>query len=356
MRDHLGHGFFILLTIVSITGATESPAPEEPTSKREAQIRLGYEVFFDAGVLSRDGTMSCAFCHKPDRKYGWSDGRKIAIGGRPANGQIPGLLGVRRTKSLIGLASQEDRPLNWDGRAYGIHRQCFQAVADPLVLAHNSIGDMVARCNSRPRYRYLASIAYNKNGVDERELRDCITEFIKTIRWDDLPMDRLAQGKKTALPETAIRGWDVFQEHCVKCHIPERDWRDDTYHNVGISIRSGGRTDRLRGAITGRPEDNYTVRTPGLRGVSLHPPYMHDGSLEDLEDVVDYFAFGGRFKNKGAGEELRDTRIDPHVAEISIPDAKDRADLTAFLELATQEHDSYPDYPNPHIKREERAP
>lgn len=332
----------VLFEIHSRTSVAQSP--KIPPVKAAEQ--LGYELFFDAEVLSVDGTMSCASCHIPDPKFGYSDGRKIAVGRINAQGSPLGLLGVRNTRTLINVAGIEDGLQDSDGRLKGVMQSCVQAVTDPLVLGHASIDDMVARAARRPRYQELARLAYGSPGVTDTRLRSSLVYFLRKLRSDDLPADRLAAGIKVDLPESALRGWQVFQRHCTVCHAPENDWRDEDFHNIGISSRSLS-SDRGRGAITGNASDNFSFATPTMREIVKTGPYMHDGSLKSLDDVVGYFAYGGIYRRNG--QLLRDPAIDPLVAPIRYS-KREAADLKDFLELGFQ-GENYPFFDDPHKKK-----
>ncbi|HEY1599700.1 MAG TPA: cytochrome c peroxidase [Pirellulales bacterium] len=312
-------------------------------SAEAARVRLGYEIYFDAGVLSLEGTMSCASCHKPDPKFGYSDGLRVAIGQRGAAGSGLGLLGVRNVPSLVNVGDKYGHACNADGRA-GLGNACLQAVADPLVLGMPSVAAAVDRANTRERYRQLSRIAFGHETLSEKEFRACVVAFLKTLRSDDLPADRLAKGLPTALPPAPLRGWKIFQTHCVSCHQPENGWRDFKYHNVGIASRSRS-SDRGRGAVTNVASDDFCFATPSLAECAKSPPYMHDGSLKTLADVVAFFGAGGRYIVNG--RVLRDPDIDPEVAAIELGAAQ-QADLVSFLELGFQGA-GYPYRENPHL-------
>ena len=311
---------------------------------RAAVERIGYEVFFDRSVCSLRGTISCADCHNPDPRFGWSDGRKVAVGdfGNP-NAPL-GIMGVRNSRSLVSCYHLEHRLVWGDGRTQGLFAQCMTATQDPRVGAMPSVQAVVDRINARPHYRELALAAYASASISEGQLRECMVAFLKTIRSDDLPADRLAAGLPVNLPASAIRGWNIFAAHCIICHQPENDWRDYEFHNAGICARSRS-SDLLRGAVTGRVEDNYKVATPTLREIAKTPPYMHDGSLPLLADVVAYFGAGGRYIV--SGEMLRDPNIDEQIKSISLT-KNEQSDLVDFLTLGFQNPpDKYPYRSNP---------
>lgn len=343
MRRLLFGGLAVAATLAAFPLRSPAQPPEVPPLK--AAERLGWELFFDSEVLSVDGTMSCASCHIPNPKFGYSDGRKIAVGRINSNGARLGLLGVRNTRSLLNISDIEDGLQDGDGRLKGVMQSCVQAVTDPLVLGHASIADMVARAAAKPRYQELARIGYGSPGVTDARVRSSLVYFLRKIRMDDLPADRIAAGLDSGLPNSAVRGWKVFEKHCVACHAPENGWRDNEFHNIGISSRSAS-TDLGRGAVTGQAKDNFAFATPTLVGCASTQPFMHDGSLRSLDEVVGYFAFGGAFKR--GGQVLRDPNIDPLVAQIRYS-RREAADLKDYLELGFQGH--YPFFENPHKQK-----
>jgi cytochrome c peroxidase len=366
--NQLTLAIFALLALVcslATSASAQQPRPMQ-ISPAAAKERLGLEWFFDP-ALSVDFKETCAHCHNPDPKYGWSDGRKVAVGRIATASTRTGFLGIRNTKTLIDCWRLENRPCNADGRAPGLAAQCLQAVTDPLVLGMPSIDLLLQRINTNGHYRDLASMAWAptpadvqraaqggdpRTAVNDPMLRDGMVAFLKTIRSDDLPADRLAAGLKVSLPDNALRGWVVFQNHCIVCHQPENGWRDFEYHNIGIDSRSRS-NDTGRALISGNPVDNHKYLTPSLSEVAKHGPYMHNGSMT-MDEVVTYFQFGGQFlipgrpTNHPKGTVLRDPNIDPLVAGISYTNA-DALDLRAFMLLGFQ-GPRYPFRRNPHEK------
>jgi len=166
---------------------------------------------------------------------------------------------------------------------------------------------------------------------------------LKTIVSENCPADALAAGEESGLPDSALRGWKVFEANCLVCHKADSDWRDYEFHNIGIASRSQS-TDRGRGAITNVTEDNFKFATPTLREIAKTAPYMHDGSLKDLLEVALFFAAGGRYK---IGDQIyRDPDIHPLVKQIGFT-LEEAYDLRDFLELGFQGA-RYPYKRNPH--------
>lgn len=320
----------VLAVVLSQRARSDEPIA---VSHFAAQARLGYEVFFDRDVCSLRRTICCADCHRPDPHFGWSDGLVVAVGDYGNPNAPLGILGIRNTRTLVSCYALEYRLVWGDGRTQGLLSQCMTATQDPRVGAMPSVQAVVDRINAKPHYVSLIQAAFPLvPKLTEARLQECMVAFLKTIRSDDLPADRLAAGLSTHLPAGALRGWDIFKLHCTSCHQPENDWRDYKFHNVGIASRSRS-SDTGRGAVTGQAADNYKFATSTLRECGKTQPYMHDGSLPTLKDVVALFGAGGRFMLDG--EVRRDPNIDERIKAISL-NASQQSDVADFLELAFQ--------------------
>lgn len=329
---------FIVANDCSATAQQSRPVRAEITISPEAAKRqIGCLEFFDKN-FSITGKMSCATCHNPDRKLGWGDGLDCLVGARGAtvlgNYYELGIPGIRNTMSVINCFTRKDKPCWRDGRTEGLYYQCWAATADQQVLGMPTYQSVVDRMNQQPRYRELTKIAFGVDLISEQQARVCMVEFLCTIRWENLPCDRLAAGLKTEMPPSVVRGFKVFDKHCTVCHQPDNDWQDDLYHNIGIASKG----DIGRQGVTGLAADRNAFRTSDIRGVCRTAPFMHDGSFKSIERVVRYKGGGGRYFVGTQG--YRDPNIDPLIAKISLTE-QEILDCTAFLELATQD-ENYP--------------
>jgi cytochrome c peroxidase len=258
------------------------PVPESnPLSP--AKIALGRKLFFDKR-LSRDGTLSCASCHDP--KLAFSDGRKVARG-------IGGAEGTRSAPAIVNRGY--GKSFFWDGRAKTLEQQALEPILNPKEL-----GMTEAEVERR-------------TGLKITEVAAALASYVRTIRSGDSRFDRYAAGKQHALSDLEKAGLALFRgkARCNTCHIGP-NFSDEQFHNTGIAWRDGGLTDS--GAGEGR------FKVPTLREVSRTAPYMHDGSLATLEDVVDYYDRGGN-PNPGLDEDL-------HPLHLS---AEEKRALAAFL-------------------------
>jgi cytochrome c peroxidase len=257
-------------------------------------IALGRRLFFNRN-LSRDGQLSCAGCHDPQRAF--SDGRPV--------------VGARRAPTLVNR--DRGRSFFWDGRAATLEQQVIQPIFDPteMGMTRESVEALI---RSEP-YRTL----FNGAPTLDR-FAVALASYIRTITSGDSPYDRFERGEKTALTRAEIRGLFLFRREagCSACHNGP-NLTDEDFHNTGIASRAGARADPGRAGVTGDAKDRGAFKTPTLREVARRGPYMHDGSLSTLEQVVDYYDRGG----EGAG-------LDPHMRPLHLT-AGEKQDIVAYL-------------------------
>ncbi|HYI94478.1 MAG TPA: cytochrome c peroxidase [Bryobacteraceae bacterium] len=250
------------------------PAPDANPLTIE-KIKLGRQLFFDKR-LSRDRSMSCASCHDP--KFGFGDSRKLAVG-------VGGKLGSRRAPRIVNRVYGSS--FFWDGRASTLEDQVLKPISDPNEM---DLG--------------LAE-AVSRVGLEESTLRNALASYVRTILSGDAPYDRYLQGDRTALTEQQRFGLKLFsgKAGCASCHVGP-NLTDERFHNTGI----GGPADDGRFSVTRKPEDQSAFKTPSLREVALTPPFMHDGSLATLEDVIEFYDKGGK-PNPNLDSDIRQLHL-----------------------------------------------
>jgi cytochrome c peroxidase len=261
------------------------PTPENNPLSIE-KIALGRKLFFDKR-LSRDGSIACASCHDPNLAF--SDARPVALG-------IAGRKGTRRSPRIANRAY--GKSFFWDGRAATLEEQVGGPIANPLEM------DLpVAEAASRL-------------SLSETELRRALASYVRTILAGDSPYDRFVAGDRNALDAQAQEGLKIFRGKggCIACHLGP-NLTDERFHNTGVGTGDEGRAN-----WSGRPEDTAAFKTPSLREVTATPPYMHDGSVATLEDVVEHYNRGGR----------ANPYLDSELHQLQLTDAEKRA-LVAFL-------------------------
>jgi cytochrome c peroxidase len=258
------------------------PAPENNPITAE-KIELGRRLFFDRS-LSRDGSVSCSSCHDPERAF--SDGRAVAVG-------ISGRQGRRNSPALINRGY--GRLFFWDGRITSLEEQVLKPIQDPNEM-DLSLPDAAARV-----------------GFSVQEISRALASYVRSILSGDSPFDRYINGHRAALSTEQQAGLQLFRgkANCAACHVGP-NFTDERLHNTGVAWRDG----RLADPGAGRGD----FKTPTLREIARTAPYMHDGSVATLEDVVEYYDRGGN-RNPHLDAELRPLRLS----------VEDKRALLAFL-------------------------
>lgn len=271
-----------------------------------AQARLGRWLFYDTR-LSSDRTMSCATCHRPE--FAFSEERAVPIG-------IGGQIGRRKTPSLVNLAARTELPgttndpgptFFWDGRAASLEAQVLAPIADAreMGMSHPA---MLGRLSEIPGYRQYFQEAFGGPDVTLDRVASALADFVRTRKSGNAPYDRWAYGRdRRALSPEEQRGSEIFffDGSCASCHAGF-NFSDGLFWNLGVGWDPKTQTfaDEGRMAISHNPRDRGAFKTPGLREVDKHPPFMHDGSLATLRDVVEFYNRGGN-RNPGLTPRLR---------------------------------------------------
>lgn len=270
----------------------------------EAKARLGERLFFEP-ALSGAGDRSCATCHAP--ATGWADPqpRSAGLDGKPLG---------RRTPFVTDAAWGER--YFWDGRAADLEEQALGPVQNPLEM-NQTLDGMVAALTAKAEYAPLFAAAFPEEPrITAGNVANAIATFERTVVGGETPFDRWTRGDADAVSEEAKRGFALFtgKAGCASCHS---GWgfTDHGFHDIGLPG-----TDRGRGATLGLPELDHAFKTPSLREVGRHAPYMHDGSLATLEAVLEHYAGGA----------VQRPTLSPDLPPLTLT-AAEKAELLAFL-------------------------
>lgn len=328
------------------------PTPRVPefNPMTVAKVELGEVLFFDER-LSRDQNFSCASCHRPELAF--TDGKPRAVG---STGEVH----HRGTMSLVNAAYF--RSFNWaDPTTETLEEQVLVPLfgEDPVEMGLSLENlSWLERFREDPKMVALFSRAFPEyeEPIDVETIAMALASFQRSLVFGDSPLDRfLSQGDSEALSAEAQRGMALFfseRLECFHCHggfnfSDDVDhegvvFREPSFHNTGlynIDFR-GGYPPENQGLFehTGRPEDMGRFKAPSLRNIAITAPYMHDGSIETLEEVIDHYAAGGRRIHEGpyAG----DGSLNPYKSLFLVGfrlNAQERADLLAFLTALTDE-------------------
>ena len=257
--------------------------PDPPTPDR---VRLGRWLFYDTR-LSSDGTVACATCHRPENAF--SEPTPVSTG-------VRGQKGRRKAPSFVNAAVSLYPHFFWDGRADSLEAQALGPMENPIEMG-NSHTRMVETLASIPAYgRYFAE-AFGTPGVTKERVAKAIADYERTRMSGNSPYDRWRRQRDDgAVPEAVKLGHDLFygKAACNQCHVGSR-FTDNTIHNIGIGWDAAARAfdDEGRFVVTKAEPDRGAFKTPTLRDVTVHAPYMHDGSVPTLRAVVEYYNRGG---------------------------------------------------------------
>ncbi len=326
------------------------PKVPEGNPMTVAKVDLGRFLFYDKR-LSGNGTQSCASCHHQDKAF--TDGKAVAVG---ATGQFhsrgaQGLANVAYNAtltwvnpSLVTLEKQMEVPLFSE---------------DPVEMGVNDGNQaaVLARIATEPLYppKFAAAFPGETPAPTWGQVIQAIAAFQRTLISGNSRYDQYLQGKATFTP-AETRGLNLFmgeKAECFHCHgsfnfndqLKHAGSRsvETPFHNTGLYNidGKGGFPAPNRGIfeLTGKAEDMGAFRAQSLRNVAVTAPYMHDGSIATLEEVLDFYAAGGRHITSGplAGDGRNNPYKSDLISRIDL-DAQEKADLIAFLKTLTDEN------------------
>jgi cytochrome c peroxidase len=308
-----------VVTIKPPLGLPPVPTPSDNPPTAET-IALGRVLFYDTR-LSKDNKLSCASCHNPD--FYFSDGQRLSLG-------VEGKFGLRNAPTVLNAAYLSTQ--FWDGRASSLEQQAASPMANPLEM--NQPHEVsVSKIAKDPSYKPLFRNAFGSDDVTIGRIEKALASFERTLLSGNSAFDRYKYGgDKTALTPAQIRGLAVFMDphrgNCVICHaIDDRSglFTNGTFHNTGEGVDGSGEfTDVGRFSETKVAKDMGSFKTPTLRNVAKTAPYMHDGSLKTLKEVVDFYAGGGN-SNPYLASDMKKIKLT----------GQDRLDLVDFMESLT---------------------
>ena len=303
-------------------GLAAVPIPKDNLPTKE-KIELGKQLFFDKR-LSGDNTVACATCHDP--KKGWSNGDKTAEG-------VGGQRGGRSAPTVINAAFQSFQ--FWDGRAKSLEEQALGPIANPIEM-NLPIEQAVAKIGAIKGYQEQFQKVFGQP-VTAENIGKAIAAFERTALSGDAPFDRVRAGDDSALSIQAWEGMQLFfgKANCSSCHAGP-NFTDNAFHNIGVSF-TGDKPDLGRFEQTKLTGDKGSFKTPTLREIASTAPYMHDGSVATLEEVVEYYDKGGT-PNEFLDEELFPLKLN----------ADQKAALVAFLKEGLSSK-QYPDCEPPKL-------
>ena len=263
------------------------------------KIETGRRLFADTR-LSRSGTIACTSCHDPERAFTKPEAVSRGVFGRRSQRNAPTVLNRAWGRVFF-----------WDGRAATLEEQVLKPIEDPnemdLPLAEASL----------------------RVGLSTGEIAQALASYVRSLMSGNSAFDRFTAGDRSALSPEERNGLRLFQGrgNCSICHEGP-NFTDEKLHNTGVAWASadersgtpGHFLDEGGAAISGSGVQRGAFKTPTLREVARTAPYMHDGSLATLQDVVDFYNRGGR----------PNPNLDPDMRPLDFSD-EDKTSLVAFL-------------------------
>ena len=333
------------------------PVPIPPDNPQTpAKIALGDKLFNDKR-FSSTGEVSCATCHDPNKAF--TDSPLVTSEG------INKLTGTRNAPTVINSAYY--KLFFWDGRSIDMEDQAQHPIVNPVEMGLPNHEPVLQIVRTDPDYVAAFRKVFDKEPaqVTMKEVQQAIASFERTIVSGDSPFDRwYFAGDQKAISEQAKRGFTVFMNEgrCVSCHVVENDqalFTDNRFHNIGVGINriqnevsqfapaflqakaSGADVDKTvlanpkaselgRFAVTETLDEIGAFKTSTLRNIAVTAPFMHDGSLATLRDVVEHYNNGGVTKKTDPVNDFLSGGIRPlNLTE------EQMTDLVAFLETLT---------------------
>ena len=339
--------------LIGLVAKNAQGLPDDPSGYRSPlspqKIALGRKLFFDRR-LSLNGTFSCAMCHIPEQGF-TSQEQSTAIGieGRTVRRNAPTIFNTGRLKRFFH-----------DGREDRLENQVWGPFLAANEMGNPSVGEVLRKIRQSPDYAGLFETAFKKEPTMDT-VGEALAQYERTLTAGNSPFDEwLYAHQKDALTPKAQEGYRLFtgKAGCSACHTLDKSsalLTDEGFHNTGVGYQDSmapdssetkvqiapgvwttmdaaslARVSEKRPSdlglyeITQNPDDRWKYRTPGLRNVALTGPYMHNGSLKTLTEVIQFYQKGG------IANPLLDTRIKP----LSLTPAEIKA-LVAFLESLT---------------------
>ncbi len=274
----------------------------------QAKVVLGKALFWDKR-LSTTGMQACQSCHSPEK--GWSDTLPVSV-------KATGKANTRHSPTLYNVAY--NTAFFFDGRAQTLESAVRMEWEDQLG-AKGKADSIAQKLDAIPGYKKLFEEAFGPGAVSADKIAKAIASFTRTILTANTPYDIFAGGTATAMSAAAQRGWDLFRgkARCGVCHSGNL-FTDGKFHMIGVGHGGLVKGDPGRMTIVNDPRMEGAMKTPTLRNVLSHPPYMHNGCFGTLESVFKWYETPYGAKN-----------LAPEIQGGLHLSAAEKADVTEFL-------------------------
>ena len=281
-------------------------------------VRLGRWLFYDTR-LSADNTISCATCHRPENAFSEPTAVSTGIGGQK---------GGRKAPTFINAAWALLPHTFWDGRASSLEEQALGPIANPIEMGNTHEQLLVTIGNIDGYGKYFEEV-FGSSEVTKERIGKAIADYERTRMSGNSPYDRWKNGDEAAVSEDVKLGDQLFFDKagCNQCHLGY-NFTDSLFHNLGIGWNDTEEmfSDNGRFEITGIEHETGAFKTPTVREVTKRSPYMHDGSILTLREVVAFYNRGGN----------ANPNLDPKMQPLGLTDEEIDA-LVAMMEAMSGE-------------------
>lgn len=274
----------------------------------QGKVELGFRLWFEP-LLSANNKMSCATCH--DFRKGFSNSQPNAVG-------VTGARGNRNVPTIYAAAYQHET--FWDGRAASLEEQALGPIQNPVEM-NETLENVLRKLNNHPYYRAKFQEVF-QSPPNAEGMAKALASFERALVVKPTAYERYQAGDENALNGAQKRGMLLFMRRnteCFNCHRGP-DFSDHNFNNIGVGMDQSN-PDLGRFNLTRDPLDHGAFKTPTLINISRSGPYMHNGSLKTLREVVDFYDRGG----------TPNANLDPRIRPLNLSE-ENKNDLVAFLE------------------------
>lgn len=257
-------------------GLPQMPIPADNPMTLEG-VDLGRHLFYDK-QLSDDNTQSCATCHQ--QQFGFGDPRQFSVG-------ITGAVGTRQSMALTNVGW--GLRFFWDGRSMSLEEQALQPVINPVEM-NTTWPKVIQKLNADPLYADKFEAAFGEAGIDSTKAAKALAQFMRTLISGNSKFDKFSR-KETSLTPDELAGFDLFRDFskgdCIHCHVFNPPmFTDHSFRNNGFFSTP---FDNGVGDVTNDINDSLKFKVPSLRNIEVSGPYMHNGALATLDDVLNFY-------------------------------------------------------------------
>lgn len=284
----------------------------------EEGIALGKMLFYDA-ALSRDNTISCGFCHQQPTAF-THHGHDVSHG-------IGDQLGRRNSLPVQNLIWYKN--FFWDGGVHGLDLVPLNAISNPVEMDEET-PNILRKLEDQQKYREQFKAAFGTEEINGTRFLQSLSQFMATMISANSRYDKYVRNEGVQLTDNELQGELLFKQHCATCHASDL-FTDQSFRNNGFSTPEEISKDPGREEITLNADDRGKFKVPSLRNVEYTAPYMHNGKLNSLQQVLDFYTSGVHISST----------LDPLLMQNELPGISltpdEKLKIIAFLKTLTDE-------------------